>query len=205
MHVVPFSSFDPSALISISEVERRPNEFSPLGSGFVRDWHINFDGVLFPSNIDKAASAQRAYTQVYHSGSIEAVASAITSGETRDGMRSTLASVQIEGLILISLTKYLKGLQALGVQPPFAVMISLIGVKGVLINVGEKAQWFHDDDVNLLNRDQYHFGEVIVGSVPSSVQGCAVMIRSFIEQLANTAGRATSSSFGANGEYLRMF
>ena len=84
-------------------------------------------------------------------------------------------------------------------------MISLTGIKGVQINVGLKAQWHDDDDISTLDRDQFHFGEVIIETVPNSVQECAVIIRPFIEQLANTAGRATSSSFGPNGEYLHIF
>jgi len=80
--------------------------------------------------------------------------------------------------------------QSLGVEPPYALMISLTGIKGVRMNVGIKAQWHEDDDICTLDRDQFHFGEVIIETVPNSVQECAVMIRPFIEQLRMSASAA---------------
>lgn len=205
MHIVPFSSFDPSSIVSLAEIEKRPHAFPPIGSNSVSNWAINFDGILMTSNADLAAASQRAYTQVYRSGSIEAVASSITMGDRPEGVGPRMTSIKIEGQVLLALVKYLKGLQSLGVEPPFALMVSLTGIKNVQINVGLKAQWHDDDDISTLDRDQFHFGEVIIETVPNSIQECAVMIRPFIEQLANAAGRATSSSFGPNGEYLHAF
>ena len=206
MHVVPFSSFDPSSIISLAEIEKRPHTFPPIGSNSVSNWAINFDGILMTSNADRSAPSQRAYTQIYRSGSIEAVASSITqSGTGAEGVDARLTSIKVEGQVLFSLVKYLKGLQSLGVEPPYALMVSIIGVKGARMNVGITAQWHEDDDIGTLDRDQFHFGEVIIETVPNSVQECAIMIRPFIEQLANTAGRATSSSFSPDGQYIHLF
>jgi hypothetical protein len=84
-------------------------------------------------------------------------------------------------------------------------MISVIGVKNALAHVGQPTAW-HDDDQDVpLDRDQYHFAEVIINSVPDTVQGCASLMRPFIEQLANMVGHVRSSSFGHDGSYLRMF
>jgi hypothetical protein len=68
-----------------------------------------------------------------------------------------------------------------------------------------KAHWADDDDLSILDRDQLHFTEIILETVPNSVQELGVMMRPLIEQIANAAGRARSSSFGPNGEYLHMF
>jgi hypothetical protein len=129
----------------------------------------------------------------------------MAGGDAAKGIAPSLRSIDIEGQVLLPLVKYLKGLNALGAEPPFALMVSLVGVKGVQMNVGVKAHWADDDDLAVLDRDQYHFGEVILNSVPSSIQESAVLIRPFIEQLANTAGKAASTSFGSNGEYLHAF
>ncbi len=205
MHVVPFSSFDPSVLVALADIEKKPHAFPPIGETHARAWRVNFDGILLTSNTKEAAGAQEAYTQIFRSGRIEAVASSIASGDRPEGVGPRLTSIRIEGLVLLALTKYLKGLQEFGVEPPYALMLSLTGVKGAMINVGLKAQWFEGDDIAALDHDQFHFGEVIIEAVPDSAQECAIMIRPFIEQLANTAGRATSSSFGPNGEYLHAF
>jgi len=205
MHIVPFSAFDPSSLVSLATIDKAPYAFPPLGTSSVSNWRVNFDGVLLVSNAVRAAPSQRAYTQVYRTGIIEAVEAHITGGERPEGAAPRLRSIEVEGQILLQLVRYLKGLNSLGVEPPFAVMISLVGVKGTLMNVGVQQSWHDDDNPFALERDQYHFGEVILNTVPNSIQECAAVIRPFIEQLANTAGRGASSSFGPNGEYIPVF
>jgi hypothetical protein len=205
MHVVPFSAFDPANLVSLSAVEANPHLFTPIGSSSPRDWRVNFDGIVLTSNADPNAKTQRAYTQFFRSGAIEAVASSITSGDRPEGIGPRLRSIEVEGNVLSPLVRYLKALPNLGIGPPFAVMVSLVGLKRVMMNVGVKPQWYTDDDIAPLDRDQFHFGEVILDEVPQSIQAAGVAMRPFIEQLANMAGRASSSSFGPNGEYLHMF
>ena len=206
MHIVPFSSLDPGgALLPLADVDRNPHPFAPIGSQGARQWWVNFDGVFIPSNAERTAPQQRAYTQIYRTGRLEAVASSITVGERPEGAPPRLTSLRIEGSVLMTLVRALKGLQALGVEPPFAVMVSLIGVQGAHINVGITANWHDEDEIGVLTEDQYHFAEVILDQVPASIQEAGAMLRPFIEQLANTAGRATSSSFGPQGEYLHAF
>lgn len=205
MHVVPFSAFDPTTLISLADVEKKPFPFAPIGSSLPQTWRVNFDGIVLTSSADRTASAHRAYTQLFRSGAIEAVASSITSGDRPPNVGPRLRSIWVEGNILSPLVRYLKALPEVGVGPPFAVMVSLVGIKGVMMNVGIKAQWFEDDDIAPLDRDQFHFGEVVLEEVPQSIQAAGIVMRPFIEQLANMTGRASSSSFGPNGEYLHAF
>jgi len=200
MHAVPFSSFDPSASLPVAEVSKHTNPFVPMGSVGSQNPLVNFDGVLITSNADRTAPTQRAYMQVYRTGRLETVASSIWRGAAR-----RLSSIWIESMVLPALVRSLKGLQALGVEPPYAVMMSLIGVKGAQMTVGRKETWFEDDEISVLSEDQYHFAEVILESVPNSNQECGKMLRPFIEQLANTAGRPTSSSFDGDGEYINLF
>jgi hypothetical protein len=206
MHVVPFSAFGAGAAIPLDVVEKDPRAFPPFGSRSAHQWNVNFDGLLMTSNASERAPAQRAYTQLYRNGIIEAVASSLATGEQApEGLGRRLTTVDVEGTVLSQLVRYLKGLLDLGVEPPFAVMISLVGVKGLKIKVGLKAQWHFDDNPAQLDRDQFHFGEAIFSTVPNSIQDCGVMLRPFIEQLANMAGYASSASFGPQGEYILAF
>lgn len=84
--------------------------------------------------------------------------------------RELQISSKIEGMMLINGVRYLKSLTELGVEPPYAVLLSLIGVKGAAINVGIQANWADDDDITILDRDQLHFTEVILETVPRSNQ-----------------------------------
>jgi hypothetical protein len=108
-------------------------------------------------------------------------------------------------MVVPTLVRYLKGLQELDVGPPYAVMVSLIGVRGTQLGANVNPDSWRGDDIVELTEDQFHFTEVILDSVPASNQECGVLLRPFIEQLANTAGRAASPSFGPNGEYLYLW
>jgi hypothetical protein len=120
-------------------------------------------------------------------------------------MPPRLLSYKVEGMMLLSGIRYLRSLADQGIQPPYAVLLSLTGVKGAAINVGVQSNWADDDELTILDRDQLHFSEVILERMPQSVQDMGVMLRPLIEQIANAAGRAKSSSFGPDGQYLHMF
>jgi hypothetical protein len=201
LHVVPLSSFATGSLISLAEANRNPHPFAPMGTGGAQNWSVNLEGLLVQSNANRNAPDQRAYVQLYRSGRVEAVSSSISAGERPDGAPPRLTSIKIEALLLPALVRYLKGLHGLGVEPPYVVLISLIGLKGVHMNVGTNNMW-PDDDLVMLQDDQLHFGDVVLEAVPPSVQACAQMMRPFLEQLANAAGVAESTSFGPTGEYL---
>lgn len=205
LHIVPFAALDPRTQIALDVIEKNPSTFAPLASSSARTWRVNMDGILRLSNADEKAGSQRAYVQVYRSGIVESVASSITMGERPVDAPARLMSHKLEGMMLMSGVRYLKSLQELGIEPPYVVMLSLIGVKGVAINIGLKADWADDDDISILDRDQLHFGEAVLETVPRSIQEMGVMVRPLIEQIANAAGRARSTSFGPNGEYLHLF
>ncbi|MGH6870811.1 MAG: AlbA family DNA-binding domain-containing protein [Rhizomicrobium sp.] len=205
LHIVPFSAFDPRSLISLGKIEESPGQFPPLGSSSARAWRVNFDGILRLSDADENAPSQRAYVQVFRSGVVEAVASAIAADDRPEGVPPRLLSLKIEGMMLHNGVRYLKSLAEQGVEPPYAILLSLIGVRGAAINVGVQMHWADDDDMTILDRDQLHFAEVILESVPRSSQELGVMLRPLIEQIANAAGRAKSSSYGPNGEYVHLF
>jgi hypothetical protein len=61
--------------------------------------------------------------------------------------------------------------------------------------------WPNDDLVELTD-DQLHFADVVLDEVPASVQACGRTLRPLLEQLANAAGLAASTSFGPQGDYL---
>lgn len=75
IHVVPFSAFDLRAALNLQEVAQHPDYFPTFSPQSPRNWRVNFDGFLTLSNADQTANQQRAYVQVFRSGSVEAVAS----------------------------------------------------------------------------------------------------------------------------------
>jgi len=91
-------------------------------------------------------------------------------------------------------------LLALGFAPPFAVLVSLIGVKDVPYSFTIDNSLF-EDDAGVLDRDQLHFQEVIIEDVQPNPYEYAKQLRPLLDQTANAAGRAATPSFDASGRF----
>lgn len=204
LHIVPLSAFGLGASVSLAEIREDHRAFPPLGAQFAQHRMINFDGALMLSNASSATAEQRAYVQIFRTGIVESVYSGIANREAREG-RPAMRVQAIEGAFLMNGLKYLKTLVSLGVEPPFAILISLVNVRGLTIAYTSESGWPDDDEIVRLDRDQFHFGEAVIESVPASVQAFAAAVRPVIEQLANAAGLAASPSFDEHQGYLPVF
>jgi hypothetical protein len=58
-----------------------------------------------------------------------------------------------------------------------------------------------EDEAGILDRDQFHFSEVIIEDVPFDRYEYARLTRPLLDQTANAAGRARSSSFDHDGQF----
>jgi hypothetical protein len=202
LHVVPLSAFDLGASITLAQLSERPYAFPPLGSRVPAHRLINFDGALNLSNAEGPAKAQRAYVQVFRNGIVESVYAGFANRQAQHGFPMIKVPI-VEGTILTNGLRYLQALVALGVEPPFAIVLSLVGVKGITIAYAHSG-WPDTDEIVAIDRDQLHFGEVVIESLPESNQVFAASMRPIFEQLAHTAGLAASPSFDDNMGYLPL-
>jgi hypothetical protein len=188
LHVVPFTYFTPISAISMKDLVRNIRYFAPLGTDARRDWRINFDGFVTLSNSEEGAERQRAYVQIFHSGAIEAVASSISTNN------QIVSILNIKNLLIRHVPQYLEALHECGIEPPFAVMTSLIGLHQLKLSTGRRLSNGLIEG-QIADRDQLHFHEVIFEEVPIVRQGYAVSLRSILDQLANAAGCVSAQSF----------
>ena len=196
LHVAPFSAFTVHKPLRLLDVEQQRNYFPPIGTDHPSNWWINFDGLLTLSNRDERAPQQRAYIQVFRLGVIEAVASSFARGERRD----LIILLAVEHAVIKYSQLYMLALHEFGVDPPFAVLASLLGVSGYTAHANfEGPQWGETGAV--LDRDQLHCTEVVVEAIPNDYQQCAIMVRPILDQFANAAGLPSSPFFGADGTY----
>jgi hypothetical protein len=79
-----------------------------------------------------------------------------------------------------------------------------IVASGVKLNFVRGSPTWSDDISDPLDRDQYHFDEVIFETIPADQEECASIIRPILDQAANAGGRATSPIFDAQGRYIRL-
>jgi hypothetical protein len=200
LHIIPLSAFDVASAFPLHQIERDFRTFVPMGSSTASGARINFDGVLKTSNADSQATQHRAYVQLYRNGIIETVYSnlmAVSSG-------SPIISY-IDDRLIYEISRSLNDLAAVGVEPPYALLVSLIGVTGARLNFarGVDSQWY--DNIGYpFDRDQYHFDEVIFETIPTGQAECASIIRPILDQMANAGGNATSPIFDKNGNYIPL-
>jgi hypothetical protein len=200
IHIVPLSAFDVTATLPLRQIELDYRSFVPVGSSTANGARINFDGILKTSNADQRATEHRAYVQLYRNGIIETVDSTLMAVSSGSPIISNL-----DDKLINEIMRSLNDLAAVGVEPPYAFLISLVGVTGARINFarGQDSAWL-DNLGFALDRDQYHFDEVIFETIPTTQAECASIIRPILDQVANAGGNATSPIFDNQGHYLPL-
>jgi hypothetical protein len=201
LHVVPFSAFSTGGTFSLDKAADDPHEFPPIGRSQAQQFQITFDGLLTSSNAEAPPKPQRAYTLVSRTGTVEAGVSSLARGRSSD----FLVLPAIEDMIVRFGGLYMHNLHALGVEPPFAILASLINVKGLRLLPSEVPQGALLEDMPgaRLSKEQYHFVETIFSSVPADDQEAARQLRGTLDHLSNAAGAPTSPSFDARGNFKR--
>ena len=199
MHVLPFTAAsrarpDPS----FDEIGQHPERFPPVKGG-VRDTRIDFDGLLIGSNHHGLREPQRAYVMVLRNGSVESVVSSLARGHDA----RFLSLPDLQGIVVDYACQYARALDASGVKPPYAVLVSLLDIEDPELLQGRfpTAAFPEDLPSATLTRARYEFGECVLESVPEDVQKCATRLRPILDHLANAAGLATSPCFDATGGY----
>jgi len=193
LHVVPFAAFDFGNALSLDKVAAQPHLFVPIGSTSVQDYQITFEGLITASNAEGLSKPQRAYVHVLRSGAVEAVASSLSGEEKR------LILPHIEAMVVKYSRNYAASLQNFGAEPPFAILTSLVDVKGKQLLQGVPNDPRFRSAV--LNHDQYHFIETIFENIPTDANDAAKQLRATLDHLANAAGLPSSPYFDESGHY----
>lgn len=168
----------------------------PIGSTTANGARINFDGILKTSNADQRAIQHRAYVQLYRNGFIEAVGSTLMA----ENWGGTI--LNLDDRLIYEIMRSLNDLAAVAVEPPYALLVSLIGVTNARFKFARGDSQRYDDPSIPLDRDQYHFDEAVLETIPLDQAGCASAIRPILDQIANAGGNAVSPFFDAQGHYI---
>ncbi|MBK3660544.1 ATP-binding protein [Bradyrhizobium diazoefficiens] len=203
LHVAPLSAFDGSQSFRL-DINQAPQQlftaFSPIG-GQAGDFRINIDGCLVLSNRGADGRSHRAYVQAYHNGIVEAVDSVFATGGGIGQNPDRLTSIRTEGTIVRESHAYLRSLVARDAAPPYVLLVSLIGVKGIPYSFAMEPGTLFEDQAGVLDRDQFHFAEQIIDDVPLDPYEYAICLRPLLDQIANAAGRARTPSFDQDGRF----
>jgi hypothetical protein len=199
LHVVPFSAFNFGSTFPLHEVARDPDKFPTLLDSHARRHQITFDGLTVTSNADAPPTPQRAYTQVFRMGAVEAVGSSLARGQDS----RWLILPHLEAIIIRYAKVYMQALHRFGVEPPIAILASLLNVGGLRFvqDFIPRGALTEDMPSTLLTRRQFHFVESIFDQVPFDDKTTAKGLRLTLDHLANAAGLPTSPYFDAAGNY----
>ncbi|HOO55110.1 MAG TPA: ATP-binding protein [Methanothrix sp.] len=193
--IVPFGAFEPSSRFDVSSLVQSYKSGKgtlplPL-TGLFSGWRYNFDGLL---TYDDRGS----YTQAFVSGIIEAVDSFVLSDQADDpDSEKVIPSLRFEETILEALPKYTCIQERLGVEPPVFVMLSLLGVKGRLMQV-DTPDFSGVRDVQI-DRDALLVPEIMVESFEYSPQE---VLRPAFDAVWRAAGWERSMNYDEEGRWV---
>ena len=200
LHVVPFSAFSVGNTFPFHQATLDPKKFETIGDWSSRRSEVTFDGLLTTSNSVAPPSPQRAYTVLLRTGAVEAIASSLARGKDHNW----LILPHIEAMIIRYSKIYLRALHSCGVEPPIAILASLLNVKGMnlLRDFPQQYGLWEDEPSRRLSRDQFHFVETIIDTIPADDKETAKQLRGTLDHLANAGGLASSPYFDAQGHYM---
>jgi hypothetical protein len=196
LHIVPLDSFTRSGGIEPSAVAAS-HSFGPMA---IREYQgrINFHGYI---NF-RGGPACYGYTQVYRNGIVESVTAGIVRPADGDGPSRVYGNSLIEDLV-VATRRLLDGLQALGINPPFLIQITLMGVgKSELLLPDVPAGRIVRDDraPQPLNPPTLRLPWVEIPDFMDH-EGYDRALRDAMDAFVNAAGEARCKYFDANGRF----
>jgi hypothetical protein len=189
LHLVPLSALDPTAVRDVVTGRRDIQlQMEPMSGPGGWSSRYNFDGLMtFPSGI-------ASYVQLFRSGVIEAAEGDFFKW-TQDG--KSIPTTTLEDAVLKAVGRYLKLQKELEISLPIAVLLTLIGVKGFVVNVPHRYFMFSKIGID---RDVLPISEVMVKSYEHSEHE---ILRPVFDALWQSGGFERSFSYDDNGAWSR--
>ncbi|MDM5360423.1 ATP-binding protein [Peribacillus sp. ACCC06369] len=175
LHNIPISAYNHLGnVVDLSPLPQNTNYLEPIDGG-ISGLRYNFDGYLtFYNYKDKVNNDS--YLQVFKDGSIESVnASIIKKGSKH------LTINTIERELVKAVERYIEINKLLNIQPPFVLMVCLIGVKGYTIM-----------DSAPIDREFLIIPEIIVDSLDKNIPQA---MKPIFDAIWNSTGWAYSTNY----------
>ncbi|MGH9552810.1 MAG: hypothetical protein ACRD3W_25750, partial [Terriglobales bacterium] len=186
LHLIPFGAFDPGANYPVTAPEQRNNFFAslhPIGTS-AASVRLNFDGVIRYSDLG--------YVQFFRNGCVEAVDTQLLKPY---GGRKVIPSAIFEQYLIVVLRAYLPFLNQLGVQPPIAIGLTLLGVRGYEMAVNANHLQF---DVYPVDRDDLLVPEEVIDSYDQEADR---ILKPSFDVIWNATGWGHSHNYDENGHW----
>lgn len=153
LHLIPIISFNPAQRYELNKITSYSEKLKPIAISHLgfRNRH-NLDGFLTYSRDREGKSYS--YVQLFNNGIIEAVEGRHLDPRQNDG-NLLIHGTAYENELIESLSIYLSALKELNVELPIFIFLTLVGVKGYFMSVGQgmfktRGEYEIDRDILLL-------------------------------------------------------
>jgi hypothetical protein len=157
LHIIPLCSLSKKNNVDLSKVasdpfnKLRPIQYSPF------DWRYNFDGFMVFS---RDYTSSRSYVQLFRNGITEAVNGGFFRPR-EEGM--TIYPTPLKEETDEAFSRYLKLLKDLDIDPPIVIFMTLIGVKGYSMGIGDQYIYYRgQENMVKIDRDVLFLPEVMI-------------------------------------------
>lgn len=200
-HTVPLSISDPSAIFDLEPVIRNNIDLVRRHSlQHNMERRLNFDGYLAYCH-DPSEACAYSYAQLFRNGSIEFIEASMAFDESFiprefENPIKAIASIRFEQELINALKNHLYILRTLKVNPPYFVMISLLGVKGYSMIV--KPEYGNP----VPKRDGIDRNDLILPEIQiedSANVDVPTVLKSSFDMIWNAAGWPTSQNYDKEG------
>lgn len=201
LHMVPFNAFRSSVSFDLKPLND-PRDYTkgqllkPLVVWDIEpssDMRFNLDGIM-RSVRWKTPTVTAAYTQVFRNGSIEAVDVSILGVY---GEKKIFGGEVYEKRLLEAVKRYMTMQKFLGVDPPFFIMVSFLGMKGYSIYHPRYDRTIQGVS-NEIDRGNLILPEIVVENFESDV---AEAMKPIFDAVWNAVGERCSPNYDLSGKF----
>ena len=189
LHMFPLASFHDPKVMPMEEVRKSHSDFMrPMDARGINS-HFNFDGLMNFSSIEKYAYS---HVQLFRNGCLEACNGSLL--DYKDG-RKHIPSERFEPEIITCGNRFIELLRRIKVEPPYAVRLSFLGVRGYSMFVGPMRWQAH---AHTIERDHIFLEEILV---EGSDANFSAAMRPAFDHLWNACGWPRSLNYDDNGNW----
>ena len=192
LHVIPLVAFDPGTQVDVRLVERDYGKLAPLG-GSILSHRYNFDG-LVTSDGPALDGGMTGYAQLFRTGVVEAVDTTFVGPIDNAYF---IRGHTFELSVIEAVSRYLALQQTLGVAPPCSIILSLLGMRGVQMYVGEMDRFVGPSAERGIERSDL----VVQLAVEDLTALTDVLLRPAFDAIWNACGHPRSPNYGEDGRW----
>jgi hypothetical protein len=198
VHVLPFEAFVGRPSVQLNDTEGT-GLFRPLFRNYTSRTRWNIDGLL-TAELLRDDEPSTAYAQLFRNGAFEGVDAGMMSRDLHQQYRAPyLYGHWLEYALNGEFANSLEVLRRVGAQPPMAILVTVIGVKGYIMLAGEG---FFEQGRRKIDRDTLVLPDVVLEAhISESRDQLPRLMRPVIDAFWQAGGWPGSTSYQADGTW----